>query len=292
MKKLHISKTLCTDKNKGYNYGQATYDALGKLGIDVEVMNTKNPWARDYMPVLNADNQWVNFQYKPNYMAGTKKYESWHPENSFFESLGIHYQNSELIIDGGNVELLGSTAIITDRFFKDNCKHASEYRANYNALKNALKVDKLIALPEYPFDLFGHIDGMLRLVTENKVLISNPEIELQAIEADENKPRKKLLTYWFNAFMAALLNLGFEIEYLPAFTDDYTKHPTSAVGNYLNFAHFGDKILMPSFKGFDAENAKAKNKIEQLFNKQVHPIEATNLARYGGGVINCITWVK
>ncbi len=283
--KIYIAKTL-----KNQDYGNI-YEQLNNLSaIELECLNNDygNVWCRDYMPIKTAMGNYVQFNYKPEYMNSLKwkkhipDYKQLHNEidikNIFF---------STIILDGGNVELYNKKAIVTDRIFRDNnAKNLEDQKNLDKKLRSALEVEKIIYIPQYPYDFTGHVDGLVRFVNDNTVLINNYLKEIKSIKDDKNNYRKKIMEQWHHSFMNILLNEGFNIKELTYNINENDN--SSAVGIYLNFLLLEKIILMPAFNN-TLKDEEAASILEKIYHKKVIPIYAKELAKKGG-IINCISW--
>src|SRR5688572_30399986 len=99
-------------------------------------------------------------------------------------------------------------------------------------LKQMLQVGHLFFLPQQTYDMTGHADGMVRFLNPKSFLISDYQ--------NENRS-------WKRRYEQALKNTGLEIVAFPSLAlnkknefGDYT----ARIG-YINFAHIGNKILLP-----------------------------------------------
>ncbi len=275
---------------------QQIYDCLLPYEVEVkEIENHRNNvWCRDYMPVMNAKGEWVQFRYYPQYMIQDKKYLAQIPDNQAIKtelkSLGIEVVPSNIILDGGAIEILDKKAIVSDRVFRDN----KEYRETelLFLLKNQLKVDQLIIIPQHPYDMTGHVDGLVRFVDEKTVVINDLHEEIreakEMISANTNRYRGKLIEQWYYSFLMSLYNAELTVEILPC---NVHKNQTDLDGNgiYINFLLLDNLILMPYYDNEDNFNQKAKESLERLYKKEAVGIYCSQLAKEGG-MINCVTW--
>ncbi|PCJ67357.1 MAG: hypothetical protein COA58_03285 [Bacteroidetes bacterium] len=296
MKRLiYIAKTLESDKDaKGHLYGKKVFDQLhDHFGSRLKLITNShnNIWCRDYMPIRNGRGDLVQFSYAPSYLMGSVKGRKTIPEpREIHQELGLkNVSFSEIILDGGNVELRGKKAIVTDRVFRDNNKiNLVKKKELVAELIEWLAVDTLILIPQYPYDFTGHVDGLIRFVDERTVLINDFTQELIDTVLDPNSYRQKIMDQWHHSFMNVLLSSGLKIKTLP-YTASLENGTTSAQGVYLNFLELDDRIVMPTF-GDKANDKEAARRLEALYRKPVQRIEATELSQKGG-VINCVTWV-
>ncbi|WP_017733001.1 agmatine deiminase family protein [Nafulsella turpanensis] len=299
---IYIASALSSDKSsQGKTYGQQVYQQLKeKLNGQLREIqhHKKNPWCRDYLPVRNAAGQLVQFKYAPGYMTDTKKWRERIPDaKALHKELGLTEDQvtySDIILDGGNVELHGSKAIVSDRVFRDN-RQNHDYKNELDllkALKDTLAVDQLIIVPQYPFDFTGHVDGLVRFIDAGRVLINDLQPELEQahklIREKKNSAKGRQIEAWYFAFLMALRNAGLQWDTLP-YTATENSSDKDAAGIYLNFLQLQDRILMPAF-GQKEDNVAAE-KLKELYKKDIVRIEASELAAEGG-IINCISWTR
>lgn len=292
---LVISEHLKNDKDaRGRLYGLKVYDALVKTGIEItELKNhNKNVWCRDYLPVQGAGGRLIHFKYAPQYMTDTEKWRLRIPDSETIRKEFELFVETEItpcydiILDGGAIEVYEDAAIISDRVFRDNPKqNESEL---LEKLKTVLGLKKINVIPQHPYDFTGHVDGLLRFVDADTVLI-NDLSGIKSFTKDDLKiPRNKITQQWYYSFMGAVLNSGYRIKKLIYTAESNTNNDKSAKGIYMNFLQYDNQILMPTFN--DAKNdLEAKNRLEEVFKKKIIEIPATELAAEGG-IINCVTW--
>jgi agmatine deiminase len=231
------------------------------------IPGTRDIWCRDYMPIqLDAD-RFVQFRYDPDYL---KEYPHLRTEDAA-SLLGLKScVRSKLVIDGGNVVHHQSTAIVTDKIYKENL--AIDRSRLREQLKSALEVDRLIVIPKEPYDKIGHADGMVRFVDEKTLLVN-----------DYSKVDPA-----FGKRLATALK-GFELIPLPyVATGEVFDGIDSAEGVYINFLCTVGTLFLPTF-GWD-EDRLTCDVIRQVFPAlDIAPIRADKLSKYGG-VVNCATW--
>ena len=140
-------------------------------------------------------------------------------------------------------------------------------------------VDQLIIIPYDPADVTRHADGMVRFFDENTVLVNN--------YAASGEYSKSFIDKFYGALAAHGLNI-IQVPYY--FTNDKTPDGMpSAEGTYINYLQVGNKIFLPQFGNSQKDN-EAFALFERLFGKNVIPVYCLDLAKNGGGVLNCATW--
>jgi agmatine deiminase len=234
------------------------------------IKNTKDIWARDYMPVKVNDKRFVSFKYNPDYL----KPEKYQALKNSFKDLEIKINGeliySDLIVDGGNIEKYNRTGFMVDKVFDENPEYsASEIEKE---IRRILDLDHLYFIPRDKSDIFGHIDGMLRFYNERTVLINN-------YKKDLNRNNRNLKAF--------LNSSGFEVIELP-YNPYSNKTNIDATGIYINYILINNKAIMPSF-GIN-EDKYAFALLQDLYGKDnVFQIFCGELAREGG-LLNCISW--
>lgn len=291
MQRIFISAHLKDDKNKnGEFYGRDVYEALHNIE-ELEIIEIKNHsnniWCRDYMPVKSSSGKYVQFTYAPSYMMDSTKWKARLPNaKKIHKELKFDCISSDIVLDGGAIEVCDRKAIVSDRVFRDNPKkYEKDIR---NEIKRKLELDQLIVVPQYPYDFTGHVDGLVRFIDVDRVVVNDIEQELNTAKSDRNTYRKKLVENWCYAFRYALINAGLELDYIR--TSIPKDSPAiSGVGIYVNFLLLDKMILMPSYD--NKTDAEAAQKLEELYKIPVESINANKLSKEGG-MINCVTWKK
>lgn len=287
---VYISAHLEIATEKWSRYGEKVAKKLQSIQ-EIEIIpitnNSKNVWCRDYMPVKSASGKYVHFMYQPSYMIGAK-YKDKFPVREKLQSKFqlTNYTTSEIILDGGAIEIFGKKGIVSDRVFRDN-KNKGESEI-YDELKKVLDLEQLIVIPQYPYDFTGHVDGLVRFIDENRVVVNDLKKEFEEAQNDKNSYRKQLIENWIYAYKSALINAGLQMEELPTSIPEGGS-PNSGEGIYTNFLLLEDLIIMP---GYDKpEDKMAADRLSDLYGKKGITVYATELAKQGG-MINCVTWTK
>jgi len=287
-------------------YRESTdYDHLIRL-FNVKYVNPihlpeiSDIWIRDFGPLFLKDHDSikpVRFRYDPSY-SKTKNEKVWAASN---DSAGyqltkqmpvkIELEGNELILDGGNFIHNGlGTAIVTNRIISDN-EHLFEHEIR-EILKEKLGIEKLHIIPSEPGDDTGHIDGLVRFLDPETLLVG---------QYPEHFPEGRKFTDKIATFLS---HQGFSVYRMPNTIPQNGKYPVSgklqgdgtfenAAGNYLNFLRAGNKFFIPWYNTDDDLNALDALKKASFEGREFSEFiqvrsDATPLAEYGG-VINCIT---
>lgn len=248
---------------------------LNELGIPFEFLpDTKDIWAVDYMPVQTRKNEFIQFRYEPDYLMDSKENRaSISDVSSICRAIGIKPVKSDVNLDGGNVTKWNDRVIMCEKVFDENRDLSDDELFEELLEYFNLKEENLHFVPWDEYDFTGHADGMVRFANANTLLVN---------DYSKEEPEFR------NLFQEAIEATGLESIVLPYEPED---DPTlvSAVGLYLNYLEMEQAVIVPVFNL--PSDAKAVEILTQAFkDKPVKTIESTELARKGGGLLNCITW--
>jgi agmatine deiminase len=249
---------------------QQLNQTLVSHGVEVRLLHdVRDIWARDYCPIQVGSEEFVQFQYEPDYLKRHPKKRTGREVSRQFQDLG-QCLHSEINLDGGNVVASQKSAILTDKIYAENRNRGpDELREE---LQELLQVEQLIVIPKEPDETFGHSDGMLRFINERSVLIND---------------YTRLAPAFGNGLATVLHDHDLIVESLP-YTWDKRSHYgiESAVGCYTNFLRTEQVIVVPAYGRKHDEEAIAK--LRTVFpNVPVVSLDCRALASRGG-VLNCI----
>lgn len=235
--------------------------------------DTKDIWCRDYMPVQMSENEFVQFKYRPRYLTRYKKYiETITDAAAACEVIGVKPELSGIRIDGGNIIKSRTKVILTSRIFDENRGYGE--KDLLREIKRLLKVKQVIIIPECPFDICGHADGMIRFVDgikdEETVLVND-------FSGESGR--------FFRKFHRALSEAGLAPVLLPYTA--YRNKGDDAKGIYINYLQVGKTVIYPTY-GIK-EDALAHKVFARHFGAHVFPVRANRIAKEGG-VLNCVSW--
>jgi len=264
---LYIADTLSQKFPAFYN---EFVTKLKNAGIECHILpGTKDVWAVDYMPIQVAENKFVRFTYKPDYLISTKKWAKTISDvDAICEKIGIKTTKSDIVIDGGNIAKWDDKVLMTTKVFIENKKYG-ELKL-IEELKNLLEVDEIYFVPVEDNDWLGHIDGLARFIDSRTVLVND--------YTEKEKPKK------LNFFMA-LYNS--KIDWIEFPYNHTNKDPDIAEGLYLNYLEMEEAIILPVF-GIDTDKI-AIEKAKTIFNKKIIAVNSNEPAQKTG-LINCLTW--
>ena len=277
------------------------------------LINTKDVWARDYMPIQLTENLFLGYTYNPDYLVkkDPKYITNWQLHK-------VHTQNQEnifkertvvpmpLILDGGNVVkavLDGKPCMIMcDKVLTENNVTEKEFRDWWNQWwnKNFDGTEMLLVLLPWEGkkdNPIGHADGMVRYIGNGHVLMTN---YLDFDKKYEDDFGEKLE----NALKTVIPKEKiFKLEFWNKFDgNDIFKILFDESWCYINYLQVDKTILVPRL-GYSKLDKEARRQIKEAFedaglNVDVKTIECNmtpivkdmNDKMNSGGALNCLTW--
>lgn len=265
--RLFVSDRLEKDEPDLFARLRSTLD-----GVPVEIIpGTADIWCRDFMPVQLDDNTFCQFVYRPDYL---RRYEHLitPPERCRLPFMS-DYRREPIVLDGGNVVASRTKVILTDKVFREN---PSVERARLRQRLEELFRAECIFIPKEPYDKVGHADGVVRFVSEQRVLVN----DYSTVDSGYGTRLRSLLE-----------KKGLEVETLPLVEDKVPRRPgdlPSAAGLYINYLRVGDVVVIPEYGR--PEDKDTVDKVRRAMpGVTVHQVPCRSLAKKGG-VLNCVSW--
>lgn len=229
------------------------------------LLHTKDIWARDYMPVQCAYNRYITYNYDPDYLRTQPQYITrW---NQAIPSKSIPWYDAGLRLDGGNIIMCDDKVILTDKIFYEN--PALSHREVLRRLEEAFMV-KPVIIPWDKEEPYGHADGMVRYVGNNRVLLTNYSNFDLAL-------RQRLLQALQPHF--EVLELHYDVV-----------HPHKWNWAYINYLLVGGSLFIPCLHSDEDEQAFVQlGDVLGILHKHIELIDINTVLRAGGG-LNCISW--
>lgn len=269
---IYTSEHLRTNNNTA-KVAETLHNVLASLQIEHrELKHTNDYWCRDYMPIMiYKDGTYSKYQYRPDYLYDDiKRHKYITNQEDACKDLNLYTPtNINIIFDGGNYVRCGNKVIITDKIFIENPQWSASYLLQN--LKESLCAE-IILLPWDMNEEFGHADGMVTYLGDNKVLLNN------CWKKKDKKFHKRLLK---------LLDVHFEVIEL-----EYNCKEERDSWCYLNYLQLPNAILLPCLsENIDCENdIVAIETFGNLFPQyKIIPIYAKPLINKGGA-LHCATW--
>lgn len=274
-----------------------------------QLVNTKDVWVRDYMPIQLTDQVYLDYIYRPDYLHDIPQYATdWQTHQVHASNRrGWSFQavHLPLLLDGGNVVKAITKAgqpclILCDKILKENKMKQIEFDDWWQKWWKDHFEETSIEYVLLPWEgsllnPIGHADGIVRYVAPGRVLLTN--------YTDFDPEHAGLCRERLQA-------KGFEVEelsYLPCFDpqqDDTFRSLFDHTWCYINFLQVGTHLLIPQL-GYSELDQEAVRQIKSVYNRagihcQVNPIDldmssiiivdSLGKKNNGGGALNCLTW--
>jgi agmatine/peptidylarginine deiminase len=271
---IYISEWLERDYKVVYDQ---LFKALADLQIRFKILPySQEVWCRDYMPVYIGEGRFVGFHFRPDYLwdkPSDQKYIT--RQELAVEDLSINFSDKvDLFFDGGNYVRCGDKVVMTDKVFSENPNWRPV--ALLNRLEEAFQAE-VILLPWDMEESFGHSDGMVTCLGNNRVLLNN----FRQLEKGKGKDKP------FTKRLIKILEYHFDIVELK-----YDCNPSHDSWCYLNYLETDDAIVLPALsEKHDCENDQAAFSVFQhIFNnKIIKQVYSYPLIKHGGA-LHCATW--
>ena len=262
--KVYFSDGLCKYERLCLNLVNALHKAHVHFELLPHTESSLHIWARDFMPIQIAKDNFIGYSYNPDYLKDEPEYIPDIP--SICHSLKLYIQDCGLVIDGGNVIKCEDKVILTEKVLLENCNMPGN--KVLDILASVFQAEPVI-IPWDRYEPYGHADGMVRFIENGRVLINN------YVDFDKAL-RQRLLT---------ALSPHFEVEELHY--DKRKQHRFSWA--YINFLQTSGNIFLPQFR--KEEDERAMLQIQSLFpSSKIHPIYDCGELAIDGGCLNCVTW--
>lgn len=265
-------------------------DALRKRDIPFTYLKgTKDIWCRDYMPIQIQKDRFVFYRYTPDYLQDkTGLTLQTNPELVFQEESNelprllpisvdeemrpisishpvFHRFELELVMDGGNVVKCGDKVVMTDKVFVENKdKTPQEVQRQ---IEEAFQCE-VVFLPWDRNEEYGHSDGIIHCLGDNRVLMTNYS------DFDKGIADKYL----------RILEKYFDVTTLKYNVKRMHKRSWS----YINFLQIGTLVLVPQL-GIPEDEQALEQISSALPDCEIVGIPALE-AVSRGGALNCLSW--
>ena len=251
------------------------YQSLDKILKDNDIdhrllSNTNDIWCRDYMPIQTSEKRFVFYKYNPDYLLLTKHNQKSITDVNQVGNIECLRKDGEvvdlkLVVDGGNVVRCDDKIVMTDKVFYENKdKTRNEVQRQ---LEEAFESD-IIFLPWDRKEIFGHSDGIVHYVGDNRVLMTN-YADFDAAKAHQYQ--KKLEKY---------------MEVIPLKYNVKRRHKRSWA--YINFLQIGKLVLVPQL-GIPEDEQALQQISDAMPSCKVIGVPTLEAVRKGGA-LNCISW--
>ena len=241
------------------------------------ISDLEDIWIRDFAQVQSTQN-YLKFIYQPSYdeRETCNRIEK-EIRKYFYNFIQEDVKFIDLKLEGGNFIHNGKgTAIVTDKLYYQNPDKTPE---EINQLiKETTLIEKLVVVPTQPGDMTGHIDGMIKWISDDQLFIN----DYQTLTGDWdvfldrfNRSLERQLPEFKKWRIPYSLS---DKQYLGWFNEE---------GNYLNFLITQNRVYAPIYNRPEDENIKKI--FNDVFDSNVSFIDSGAISKYGG-VLHCLTW--
>lgn len=247
-------------------------EVLGRYGMRYGLLEgTNDIWCRDYMPIQITGSWFSLFGYKPDYLMDTEEHRASITDNSIASRyIGTSYLQDcrDIKLDGGNVIHGYGKVIMTSKVFEEN--------PHYTPLELLERLTRIfgadiIILPWDASEIYGHADGIVRIIDDDTVFMTN------YAQFDAGMAAR------FRRILQAHFKNVHELRFKAAKPHDYS-------WAYINWLQTDKLLILPKF-GIP-EDREAYEQISMLmphYQGSIEMVDATDLIRYEGG-LNCASW--
>ncbi len=238
-------------------------------GVDYKILaNTNDIWCRDYMPIQTDEKRFVSYKYYPNYLQPIHKRR--YITNAKKVGNVDFLQQAEtveldLVLDGGNVVKCGNKIVMTEKVFVENKERS------HNEVQRLLKEAFLCEIVFLPWDKrekYGHSDGIIHYLGDNRVLMTN--------YGDFDKS--------FAQDFLRILEKHFDVKTLKYNVEKADENSWA----YINYLQVGNLVLVPQL-GIPEDEQALQQIAEAMPQCKVVGVPALEAVRKGGA-LNCISW--
>jgi len=296
---LHKDITLTIIHRKGEKERLQNYYSKDRVRL-IQNNKIQDIWIRDFAPFWKRSNNKsvaIKAKYQPGYMGDVYEKKSKY-DDAIGTRIGganieqIHIKGSRedyVILDGGNLTHNGAgTAIISNRIISDNEHYFIE--DIMDAVKKACGLERIILIPAEWGDDTGHVDGMVRFLSGNEVIVSEYRYKWEKGLDNIDKEDYDFEKYQLNKLAKFLENEGFVVHRMPNGIPKQNDEFESAEGNYTNFLRVEDKIFLPQYGVKEQDRSAIKALVNAgIKEENIFPIPDCNELAELGGVLNCIT---
>lgn len=244
-------------------------NTLQDNAVDYKILsNTNDIWCRDYMPIQTEEKRFVSYKYYPNYLVEKHK-ERYITDVKDVENVDFLHQAEvvtlDLVLDGGNVVKCGNKIVMAEKVFVEN-KEKSRNEVQ-QLLEEAFRCE-IVFLPWDEREIYGHSDGIIHYLGDNRVLMTN--------YSDFDKS--------FAQDFLRILEKHFDVKTLKFNVEKTGKNSWA----YINFLQVGNLVLVPQL-GISEDEQALQQIAEAMPQCKVVGVPAFEAVR-NGGALNCISW--
>ena len=247
-------------------------EILDEYGVKHELLDhTRDIWCRDYMPIQVYPNTFVQYNYDPDYLDCDEYRDTKTSPDGVCDSIHLVRKKSGLILDGGNVIRTAQGVIMTRKAYNANHMNQKKFEEIF---RQDFGINNITWLNWDRMEIYGHSDGIVRYIDDNRVLMTN------YCEYDKDMAA---------SFRKTLEHDGYEVTEL-----HYSIYSSRRKGDDLSWAYINylqtSKVIIVPLLGIDKQDRETLEQIHELFpNTVVKGVYAVPLLNEEGG-FNCFSW--
>ncbi|MBQ9435034.1 MAG: agmatine deiminase family protein [Bacteroidales bacterium] len=230
--------------------------------------STNDIWCRDYMPIQISEKRFVFYKYNPDYLQAKQSRRYITDVNKVGNIDFLHQADLvtfDLVLDGGNVVKCGNKIVMTEKVFaENNDKSRNEVQ---RLLEEAFQCN-IVFLPWDKNEKYGHSDGIIHYLGDNRVLMTN------------YNDFDKIFAQDFLRILEKYLNVTV-LKY-------NVKRQHKRSWSYINYLQIGQLALVPQL-GIPEDEQALQQITEAMPQCKVVGVPALEVVRKGGA-LNCISW--
>ncbi len=154
------------------------------------IYNTADIWCRDYMPVQITETKFVQFKFDPDYLRKEPYKKLKTDQNKIIWNHSGRIYLSNITLDGGGLVWSENSVIISEKIFELN-KHLKPDEI-IERLMQIFKQAKIYFIPCQPYEIFGHVDSMIRFIDDNTILVNDFSHENKKFQDKFNQALNKM----------------------------------------------------------------------------------------------------
>ena len=251
----------------------ALHSVLHKMNIDhAFISNTADIWCRDYMPIQVTTDEIVAYKYWPDYLVNKNMHNYITDSDLMSEQIQKEFPSikirkiNDLVLDGGNVVKCDNTIVMTEKVFEENNDWPKS--SIIDKLETAFE-HEIMFLPWDRFEKYGHSDGIIHYLGNNRVLLTN---------YDDFSPA------YYKSFRDCI-EKRFEVIPLSYPIKEKNKNNWA----YINYLQVGNLLMIPQL-GIPEDNM-AIEQIQKAVPDYIKVIGIPSVEAVSkGGALNCISW--
>ncbi len=247
-------------------------EILDEYGVKHELLDhTQDIWCRDYMPIQVYPNSFVRYKYDPDYLDCDKYRDTKTSPDVVCDSIHLVPKESSLKLDGGNIIRTAQGVIMTRKAYNANNISQKKFE---EVFRHDFGINHITWLNWDRTEIYGHSDGIVRYVDDNRILMTN------YYEYDEDMTA---------SFRKALEHDGYKVTELRYSTYSSQRKDDDLSWAYINYLQTSKVIIVPLL-GIENQDREALEHIQELFpDTAVKGVYAVPLLNEEGG-FNCFCW--